>query len=41
MSWLARLAATAGLLALVVLSASFWPARRAASVDPMQAMRAD
>ena len=35
------LAATAGLLALVVLIASFWPARCAASVDPMQAMRAD
>jgi len=35
------LAATAGLLALVVLIATFWPARRAASVDPMQAMRAD
>jgi ABC-type lipoprotein release transport system permease subunit len=35
------LAATAGLLALVVLLATFWPARRAASVDPMRAMRAD
>jgi putative ABC transport system permease protein len=35
------LAATAGLLALVVLIATFWPARRAASVDPMRAMRAE
>jgi ABC-type antimicrobial peptide transport system permease subunit len=35
------LAATAGLLALVVLIATFWPARRAATVDPMRAMRAD
>jgi putative ABC transport system permease protein len=34
-------AATAGLLALVVLTATFWPARRAASVDPMRAMRAE
>ena len=38
---LSTLAATAGLLALVVLIATFWPARRAASVDPMQAMRAE
>ena len=37
---LTTLAATA-LLAVVVLTASFWPARRAASVDPMRAMRAD
>lgn len=34
-------AATAVLLAVVVLTASFWPARRAASVDPMRAMRAE
>jgi ABC-type lipoprotein release transport system permease subunit len=34
-------AATAALLAVVVLTASFWPARRAASVDPMRAIRAD
>jgi len=34
-------ATTAALLALVVLTASFWPARRAASVDPMRAIRAD
>jgi ABC-type antimicrobial peptide transport system permease subunit len=34
-------AATAALLAVVVLTASFWPARRAASVDPMRAMRAE
>ena len=33
--------ATAALLALVVLTASLWPARRAASVDPVRAMRAD
>jgi predicted permease len=38
---LTTVAATAALLALVVLTASFWPARRAASVDPMRAMRAD
>jgi predicted permease len=38
---LTTLASTAALLALVVLTASFWPARRAASVDPMRAMRAD
>ena len=36
-----HVAATAALLSLVVLTASFWPARRAASVDPMRAMRAD
>ena len=28
-------------LAVVILLASFWPARRAASVDPLIAMRAD
>ena len=38
---LTTVAATAALLSLVVLTASFWPARRAASVDPMRAMRAD
>jgi ABC-type antimicrobial peptide transport system permease subunit len=38
---LPTLVATAALLTLVVLTASFWPARRAASVDPLQAMRAD
>jgi predicted permease len=38
---LTTVAATAGLMALVVLTATFWPARRAASVDPMRAMRAD
>jgi ABC-type antimicrobial peptide transport system permease subunit len=36
---LATVGTTAALIALVVISASFWPARRAASVDPMQAMR--
>jgi ABC-type lipoprotein release transport system permease subunit len=34
-------AGTAVLLVVVALAASFWPARRAASVDPMQAMRTD
>jgi ABC-type antimicrobial peptide transport system permease subunit len=34
-------AATAALLTLVVLAAALWPARRAASVDPVRAMRAD
>jgi predicted permease len=34
-------AATIAVLALVVFAASFWPARRAASIDPMRAMRAD
>jgi predicted permease len=38
---LTTVAATAALLALVILTASFWPARRAASIDPMRAMRAD
>ncbi|PYQ46676.1 MAG: hypothetical protein DMF77_00060 [Acidobacteria bacterium] len=38
---LTTVAATAALLALVVLAASLWPARRAASVDPMRAIRAD
>ena len=28
-------------LIVVTLAASVWPARRAASVDPMRAMRAD
>jgi ABC-type lipoprotein release transport system permease subunit len=28
-------------LIVVVLAASFWPARRAASVDPVTAMRAE
>ena len=35
------MAIACALLALVVLVASFRPARRAASVDPMQAMRAE
>jgi putative ABC transport system permease protein len=34
-------AATIAVLALVVFAASVWPARRAASIDPMRAMRAD
>jgi hypothetical protein len=38
---LGTLAATGALLTIVVLGASFWPARRAASVDPLRAMRAD
>jgi len=38
---LTTVAAAAALLALVVLTASFWPARRAASVDPLRAIRAD
>jgi ABC-type antimicrobial peptide transport system permease subunit len=33
--------ATIAVLAVVVIAASFWPARRAASIDPMRAMRAD
>jgi ABC-type antimicrobial peptide transport system permease subunit len=33
--------ATIVVLALVVFIASIWPARRAASIDPMRAMRAD
>jgi len=38
---LTTVAATAALLTLVVLMASSCPARRAAAVDPMRAMRAD
>jgi ABC-type antimicrobial peptide transport system permease subunit len=38
---LATLGTTAALIALVVIAASFWPARRAASVDPMEAMRGE
>jgi ABC-type lipoprotein release transport system permease subunit len=34
-------ALTAALLAVVVLTATLWPARRAAAVDPMRAMRTD
>jgi len=35
------LAATAGLLVLVTLTASWMPASRAAAVDPSQALRAE
>jgi predicted permease len=35
------LVATGTILTVVVLTASFWPARRAASVDPIRAIRAD
>ncbi|MGH9160181.1 MAG: ADOP family duplicated permease [Vicinamibacteraceae bacterium] len=38
---LTTLAATGLLLTLVVVAASFWPARRAATVDPMRAIRVD
>jgi predicted permease len=38
---LTTLAATAALLAVVVFTASLWPARRAASVDPIRAIRMD
>ncbi|MPY88948.1 MAG: FtsX-like permease family protein [Luteitalea sp.] len=38
---LTTLVATGALLTVVVITASFWPARRAASIDPMRAMRAD
>jgi predicted permease len=34
-------ALTAALLAVVVLTATLWPARRAAAVDPMRVMRTD
>jgi hypothetical protein len=37
----ATVAAAAGLLAVVVVMGSFWPAWRAASVDPTRAMRAE
>ena len=37
----ATLAATALMLVVVVLAAAVWPARRAASVDPIRAMRGD
>jgi macrolide transport system ATP-binding/permease protein len=35
------LAAVGGVLTCVILLASFWPARRAASLDPLTAMRSD
>ncbi len=38
--WL-TLAAVGVVLTLVILLASFWPARRAAAVDPLVAMRSD
>jgi ABC-type lipoprotein release transport system permease subunit len=37
----ATVAAAAALLAVVVVMGSFWPAWRAASVDPTRAMRAE
>jgi len=38
---LTTVAATGALLTVVVVAASLWPARRAASVDPVRAIRAD